>query len=132
MDNEPKFIFNSTMAWGLAIIALLVLGAVIYWVVYPAILQREFEANRNSPGFITAGQVEFDDVMADYRRLDVQIQKYQGDPDKVTLVDSFKKQQASDVCEIREIVSRLQAERYPDRLSPSQWDFYREVQDIDC
>lgn len=131
-DEETKFVFNTTLAWGLAILIIFAIAAIGYWVIYPAILEREAEAARNSPQFVQSAQQQVADAVAHYDKLQSDIDLYSQTPGNEKLIESLKNQQAADVCEVRKAVEMLNIDKYPDRISTRVRNFLTKTQEVIC
>jgi hypothetical protein len=127
-----KFVFTTTMAYGLAILVLLAIGLVGYYVVYPAILEREAEAARNSPQYIQSAQDQLSAALAHYDKLQADIDLYSQNPANAKLVNDLHNQQAADVCEVRAAVEKLNVDAHPDRISTRVRNFLRDTQGVVC
>lgn len=122
MDNgneEIGWSFRFTVAIGVAILLVSAIGAIGYWVIYPAILDQQTEANRNSVQYVSTTQNVLRDSMEDYLELDVKIAELSQDPANQDIVDGMRAQQLAILSEMRGKADTLD----PDQVPPEVAEF---------
>lgn len=119
MDNneEIRWSFNFTTAIGIAVLLVLAIGLIGYWLIYPAILQRQTDANRNSYQYVSTTQQVLREKMENYLELDVKIAEFSKDPANAQIVDGMRAQQKAIIKEMRAKADTIDADKVPPEIA---------------
>lgn len=131
-NEEIGWGFKAIVTWGIGILVVIFLGIMGYFVIYPAILARQTEAIQNSPQFVLSAQQEIADAIEHYESLEAQVDELAKQPGNEDLIEDMRKQQASDVCEVRRAKDLMRAEQYPERLTDRARRFLEETKEVTC
>lgn len=134
MDSDERSVYRFYLIVGLITIALITLGALVNWVIYPAWLEYQNRAIENSRGNVTTLQDQIHADIENYRALETDIALYTAtDPVKYAdVIRGLQNQQITDVCDARAAREKLRVDLYPDRLTAEAVTFFAETQEVVC
>lgn len=131
-NEEIRWSFNFTTAIGIAVLLVIAIGTIGYWVIYPAILAKQTQAIQNSPQFVIGRQEEINKAIEHYYALETQIAALSKTPGNEVLIRGIGGQLNADVCEVRQAVEQLRADLHPERLTKRAKEFLDTTADVLC
>jgi hypothetical protein len=90
-DAETRSAMGGIFWLGIAVIALFVVAALVYWVIYPTAINWQRNAVQHSNQYQQTRVQELTDGLSQYNRMETEKAKYAGNPD---VVAGYEAQQA--------------------------------------